>query len=510
MSIGRRLLILFSGAVVLVIAVWIVDGKHQFISEIGKNTADARDFPALWDTHTEEREDGVASAVIDEMDPGELDSLDLPGQLHGRAIDMNSGRPVTQFSIGLFANGRLEVSNHPDFDAAFEVPDGNFEISNLEHGRFDILARADNYQPVIQRDVEIGNNSTNVYFRFEAAGRIAGRVINETTGDAVPGARVSALPTTGGPSSRRRIPLPGQLAITDDSGQFELSELPLAEIRLWTRADGYAPSPTDVGSVSSVDIVVALTPAGSVSGRIMDVDGSAVAGGSISLIEKATATSWRRRADKNGDFEVRELPDGVFMLTASSAAGRSEPITITLAAGERLENMVLQILQGNELVGRVSGLMSGEEVRAVTATHSNKPIPSFPYQEQAHVDSMGNYKFGGLPNGEYVARALTNKGRSLARTINLQGSSTTFVDFIFIGPGSVEGQVLLGDQPLRNIEIHFLPADISYPRASTRTTDDGGYRINGLANGEYEMVIWHAERRSIRVNGETRYDFVIE
>lgn len=433
-------------------------------------------------------------------EPDVLVTLLRTGRLEGNAIDSQSNRLIERFTVSLFADGKLNISNTPDASAIFHEQIGNFAITDLEHKQMDLFARADGYQPVIFRRIAISDQTDKVQLKFEKARTISGRVISANSGKVIPGANVYVWNSAPYIEFPRRFSYPGQSTNTSKGGTFSLNEVSRGAVTLHIRADKYVTKKVDIGQFDEGNIVVLLAPAGSVAGKLVGVDGSSPIAGGIRLVGPDSNTSRSRRSSDDGRFEIGDLPPGDYVLSARSSAGRSGEIKLTLEEGEYLANLQLQILPGNELTGRVSGLMIGE---AVLDVHANLPGP---FSVFSKADAAGNYVLRGLPIGMIKIVARTTKKRSLSKTIELQATTVAYLDFIFDGTASLYGQVTRGGVPLKNMPVNLLPVDRDQPSGSSRTSEDGRYVIEGMANTKYQLNINGEGRRYVTLSGSTQLD----
>ena len=436
---------------------------------------------------------------IEANEPNVLVTLLKTGRLEGNTIDIQSNRPVENFTVSLFADDKLNISKVPDASAIFHDQSGEFAIIDLEHKQMDLFARADGYQPVILHSIAVSDQTDNVELRFDKARAISGRVISASSAEAIPGAEVYVWNSPPYIEHPRRIPYPGQSTKTSENGTFSLDEVTREAVTLYIQVNEYVFKTVEVGQSQEGDIEVLLAPASSVAGRLFGVDGSSPEVGGIHLLELETGRSGGTRSRDDGRF-VLHLPPGDYVLSASSSAGKSGQIELTLGEGEHIDNLRLQILPGNELTGRVSGLMPGETALGVQA---NRPGQS---QIGKKANSAGNYALRGLPTGMIEIVAKTSKGRSLSKFVELQATTVAYLDFIFDGTASIYGRITRDGVPIKNTSINLIPVDRDQPRGRPYTSEDGHYSIEGLANGKYMFNVNGEGKRYITLSGRTQLD----
>lgn len=439
----------------------------------------------------------------------EADDLDVlvtllrTGRLEGKAIDIQSNRPVDHFTVSLFGDDKILSTNTPDVSAIFHEQTGIFVISDLEHVQMDLFARADGYQPLILHGIAVSEQTEYVELKFEEARTIAGRVISASLGEVIVGAEVIVL----GPQAQLNLrrpgppsPLPGQTTKTSEDGTFSLNELSREELNLHIRVDGYVSKTINVGSVDEGDIEVLLAPAGSVAGRLIGVDGNSPSVGSIVLLNSETGNSFRGRISEEGRFYVKNLEPGDYVLSARSSAGSSGQMEIALGEAEHLYDLKLQVVPGNKLTGRISGLMAGEAALDVSAKLSGRHVAS------KKVGIAGNYELNELPTGVVEIVARTMKGRSLSQLIKLQADSVAYLDFVFDGTASIGGRITRRGTPIKNMPVNLIPVNRDQPRGTSRTSEDGRYFIEGLADSKYQFNVNGEGKRYITLSGNTQLD----
>jgi hypothetical protein len=167
---------------------------------------------------------------------------------------------------------------------------------------------------------------------------IVGRVSDVDGGQPLRRATVSAFSTSGGPMMRPHV------ARTDDTGRFELRDLPAGLYVVMARRVGYversygqsgtAQSPpqrvnvADNARVSGIDI--ALQPAGVIAGRVVDEEGEPAEGIVVQPL-RAQRVRGRLRyvpagrtatADDRGEFRIFGLAPGEYILSAQPPNSR--------------------------------------------------------------------------------------------------------------------------------------------------------------------------------------------
>ena len=122
----------------------------------------------------------------------------------------------------------------------------------------------------------------------------------------------------------------------------------------------------------------------------------------------------------------------------------------------------------------------------------------------------GHFELNGIPDGTYVVEA-DSGDTSLKRKVRFAcGRGSVHFDFT-TGGTSLTGRVLAGERPLSGVRLELVPVDIELPFVESSTDEEGGYAVDGLGHGDYQIVVKLGHRgtwRSFHVTltGETVFD----
>lgn len=186
-------------------------------------------------------------------------------------------------------------------------------------------------------------------------GSIEGTVRHVGTKDPILGARVTLSRVQGAPTALAPTSgaLPPQLspaalaqslpaANTDSQGKFVIKDVDPGQYRVLVANNGYARTeygqrvfgtPGTTVSIASgqtlKDLVVDLTPAGNVTGRIRDTAGQAVVGVQVALLRVSYSSSGQRsfqsagttRTDDRGEYRLYWVTPGKYYLNVGSSQG---------------------------------------------------------------------------------------------------------------------------------------------------------------------------------------------
>lgn len=248
----------------------------------------------------------------------------------------------------------------------------------------------------------------------ETSGTISGTIVGQ--GDpAVPltgGAQVTAYPVDSTFAS-------GFASAT--GGAFTLSGLPAGGYRLAVRqwmTSGWADVPTiagwsptleelatlpivEVGSGSTTTTEVVLPRLASISGTVTSgVDGSAVAGASVSVRNETSGRGGFATTDLEGAYVINGLAAGSYRLSVTAGGGfvpfeAAEPVLVS--AGASMTGVDAVITRG----ATISGVVTSSDGSSVTGSSVSVHRADRSIVNTTGVAADGTYTIDALPAGEY-------------------------------------------------------------------------------------------------------------
>ena len=378
--------------------------------------------------------------------------------IRGRVVSAGTGAPIRHVQVNLNnTDGRW--SGGPDLTDA----QGRFEFAQLPAGRFLLSASASGYVPRAFGESLLGESGTpidlidgQVMDKVELAlvrgGAISGRIVDET-GGSLAGATVTvqrvsgpeSYPGTWGPGHN------GQLATTDDRGQF--------------RIYGLAPG----------DYYVTARFAS--QQRAMTGHARTVAGYAATYYPGTATESDARRVAVESGQEVEHITFAMSAVSLARISGR-----VTSGAGRATS----------------TGFVSVKASDKTGAVREN---------DTPELQPDGTFQTRGLPPGTYtiLARAVVDIDRGVMESarleVSLNGESVDDVHLV-TGPGGIlRGSIASDDgSPLpfgRNVvQVQFLSDE-----------QDGG--LVGASLRRYEPDDWTFELNDLHAAGQIRA-FVME
>jgi hypothetical protein len=318
-------------------------------------------------------------------------------------------------------------------------------------------------------------------------------------------------------------------AMTDATGRFTLRATS-PPVRLTVTKTTYLETRVSLGSERG-PLEIALTPAASITGRVLDPSGDPVRGAAVrAQIKGETREAMARMTatDDRGWFCVDGLAAGEFVVTAGRTSGAAmqrphpAPNEVTLVAGEERDGVDLQVSWASMAPSPFSGMAMtpgplpvgtasiagtvrdgrGRTVSSVfvSAWPATRPLGADTPTWNVVTDERGAFVIDKLPAGSYrvVVHRLTTSG----------GMGTTMVSEPTTPLGITDGQQLYGldlrvrsggaisgtvrdehGDPSRAAMTLFSVEQNRATRYSFDPTDDRGrYRFADLRPGHYVVM----------------------
>jgi RNA polymerase sigma factor (sigma-70 family) len=228
---------------------------------------------------------------------------------------------------------------------------GSFSLDGLIPGRYFIRASAEGHA---SGDIEAYSGQSGVRIQLPAPCRIAGTVIEQRSGRALPGVRLIAWAR----------PEQVHTATSDEQGRFAFDALMPAPyyVRL-SMGDQPLGEPLsrliDLATEGTVgDLVIEAYQGGEVTGMVRDAEtGAPIPHGMVqAFIESRRnfeegSLVWRTRADAVGRYRFEGLPTGDFTFIAEDAG--ADPVFQNVFPGRRYDDVDLLIDPGVRITGHV-------------------------------------------------------------------------------------------------------------------------------------------------------------
>ncbi|MEM1448013.1 MAG: carboxypeptidase-like regulatory domain-containing protein [Planctomycetota bacterium] len=375
-------------------------------------------------------------------------------RVHG--LVLRDGAPVdggTLLALNLDAEGLLGV----DFKAAPIENDGRYEFEGLAPGEYQLTFEGRGRSVRGAMILDVPDASELRYDVVLPDGSIRGRIVDRSTGEPIPRARVTLTPLDRleGPGLLAQM-LAGEVGVererTDGEGRFRFDRLAEGSYRIGVeqarRQVGdsiveYAPMRSltvDLGEDEDADVGdLELDPGVRVEGVVRDETGAPIVGADVVASPKPLRRVRPRRATSNdeGRFVLNGLGPGKWQITASSdehAEGEpfelevdegvetvAEEVELRLVSGVLVRALVTDAA-GEPVAGAACVLRREGRLDAGAISGSGNFLERF-FRGGAATDGTGTMDLGRHAEGRYELR-VTQGLRSASRAVELPISGT--------------------------------------------------------------------------------------
>jgi hypothetical protein len=387
----------------------------------------------------------------------------------------------------------------------------------------------------------------------EAAGEgsIEGTVINGVTKEPVGKAQVTLVP--------------GNVAqaITDSNGRFIFRKLAPGTYSLLAQHPEYPLMVSGMASASPLsvtlgpqekksDLVIALTPGASISGRVMDEDDRPVSGCSVQTLQFApgTARLYGTRgetSDARGEYRIHGLGRGHYYVSAQCAQplpvapgfvrrgsdtdlperryrtefypdspDPSGASRVTVAAGVNVTGIDFHMHATSTVTvhGRLNGDSDVLSLRPRVELVSRDPSLSGMVRFAASVNAQtGAFVVHAVPAGAYNLTAVAQDKRRVYEVsipVDIGADAPQPIDLPLIPGGEFTGTIEIeGDEPRPTIEslrIRVTPLDADFygARPQVKVESDGTFSLSGVVAGRWCLGVENARGyvKSLSVSGQ--------
>ncbi|HSY93615.1 MAG TPA: carboxypeptidase-like regulatory domain-containing protein [Candidatus Binatus sp.] len=492
--------------------------------------------------------------------------------VQGQVIQEPGSGPMRKVKVQL-------TSEAQDENVAYSVTtdaEGKFNISDIKPGPYRLSAEHSGFFLVDQKlrtirsetlTLRSGDALSDFILRMQPAGVITGKVLDRD-GDPMPSVTVTATRCPAGSGQSH----PHGFGHTNDQGEYRMANLQPGRYciaALSTRDDSdetaepdpkeatkknkrpersyttYYPGSSDrnqavpievrPGDELSVNINMVFGPTFRVRGSVANLPGAADVDAEILLISK-DASVWHDsysapEIKKDGSFEVRAVPPGLYYLAfkSSSDASSSTAVQTVEVVDSDVENVRVSAVPVSIVHGRLrleSNSNPGDAKAGspksllgfVVALASDETDSDLWRQFVGNMKSLdssvkpdGTFELANVPAGSYRVSAWAGTGStrdSFVQSIVIGGKDVTnsglnisggnyALDIVMSSEGAtMEGSVVEAkdgrDQPVAGGAVIAIPDAARRSRRDLYQSDtadqQGRFKLHGLAPGEYELI----------------------
>ncbi len=454
---------------------------------------------------------GVATQLGIVVPPEQRLRLELPplGRISGRVLDAQ-GRPA-EASVGGFVVQRVltgalgAMMRSDEIEPVATDAEGRFELTEVAAGEVSLLARGPAGEHTEKGGLELapGGVLEGLELRFEAGARVVGRVVDP---DGRP-AREALVDVEGRAWGQRS-------ALSDGDGRFTMPGL--APGRHTLVADKHpfrrALREVEIGAADNeVQVELQLGAGLSVRGGVVDEQGAPAADAWVTLSSAGTNSGFQvgdfSRSD--GGFELRGVEPGRYTVFAQKPGYRRaelpEPVIVEALD---VDGVQLRLGRGGAIHGHVLGVTFDDLADVQIVARSAGEIAV------AGPDYEGAYRLDGLAPGEWtvVAQVQRSGRRAQGRATLAESQGEVELDLEF-GKGLVlSGEVLWRGEPVPAGWVSASGGAAPSP-ASAMTDGEGRFRLEGLAEGTYQVrasessgLAWAVEQVELAADREIRLE----
>lgn len=339
-----------------------------------------------------------------------------------------------------------------------------------------------------------GGETHHVRLRLEVPGALLVRVVGPD-GRPVADARVALVPRVRSLGFADRPDAPDSLPAahvrpTDEAGRARFEPIPAEWWVVRVRKDGYglvgASFPVPPAPATG-EATVALAPACSLSGRVVDADGAPAPDVPVVAAppEHAPGTedgsAIRTRTDASGRFRLTDLAPGTWKIRVPARPRPRVERTVRLPGVETLDLVLPRVARA---------VVTG----TVTDAETDRPLAGVAVNvgaDRTVTDPDGRYRLECAAGAVRVDFDVEGYAREQSRE-TLAADSVTERDVALSPGGTITGRVLGPDGPVVGVPVATAPVDMrnGWGRMLGHGTDaDGRFTVTGLASGEYAVVV---------------------
>ena len=444
---------------------------------------------------------GFASLLMPGIEVGaggaDVGSLELePGvEITGVVVD-GDDQPVQGAEVR--ANSQQSqlfgMGDRNDEPQAVSGPDGAFTVADRRAGeRVDLAVTHEDYQPAGVPGV-LAPNPQEVRIVLQLGARLSGTVV-DPSGGPVADARVSVMVDEADfdPSGMgvRGFRFPVR-ASTDDTGRFELQQVPSGKIRLTAAARGWRTAELSALEVAPGaeldDLRLVLERGATVTGRVFAADGQPAAGAWVRVQEPRTGGRFtpppRATTGGDGQYLLEGVETGLQLISARSEDDETTAQEIEVATG--INRLDLRFAAASTVSGRVvddtGAPLPGVTVMLITDARQWSG-------SESRSGAGGGFEIEGVRDGQYLLRATRDGYATLVRDepVQVAGGPVTGLELVMTSGGAISGSLF-------GLEESQLPLVGVFARGGAnqwsigQARHDGSYTITDLPPGE-----WHVQ-----------------
>lgn len=277
---------------------------------------------------------------------------------------------------------------------------GHFTLENLDPGRLQIKVIAAGYLQWAQEVDLLAGEPVEALEITLHAGAVVEGTVSDDQGLPVEGAQVQ-VENNGAAGAFGQMGLP--TAVSDDQGQFRLTGVTPGTRAVVARHPAYVAARRQIEVGPRLDVLeLQLRRGMEVSGRVVDGDGSPVAGAEVSLLATDGAlASAPAVSSTEGAFRFNGIAPGTYRLLGEKTGFGTAQAPLELQGGNApVPEVQLVLSPGGAIAGRILGLTQ-EQLQHVSVWASAAGWPG----RAGRVEHDGHYRVSSVAPGEWTVTA---------------------------------------------------------------------------------------------------------
>lgn len=464
--------------------------------------------------------------------PAEVNFTLGPGhRLHGTVVN-TAGDPIPVVMVKVCTPERYFIYDGMPLDERMKITDeaGSFEFRDLPAGKVGLILEARGWVKIYRKQVPVDQEARIV---LTPIGAIAGRVIDAQSSEAIPTFTVKITGDVQQESGYHDI-YSNRKSFTAGDGRFTLEEIdPRGNYEVSVEADGYASELKQGLKAVSADkvqeILFSLNKGDTLKGRLVDARSGAplpglpvmygfYSGGYFSWSRVVELSGLKRtQTDATGSFTFQEGAQKGALLVRAPGYSRRIVMAAERAKYTNGAELVIPLEPQATLDGTYS--LAGISVTNVPICLALSGSGDGQSMEFTKSDLQGKYRWESLAAGDYRLWFFT-KRISVTRKVRLQAGERKQVDLIGdFGALTLQGRVVdPSGKPRQGLYVSLQPAfPTDYDDFSCETDPEGGYRMDGLAAGDYTVRLSPpsagptpppSKTEGIHIQGNSQRDFI--
>ncbi|WP_459501728.1 carboxypeptidase regulatory-like domain-containing protein [Bacillus sp. C1] len=369
---------------------------------------------------------------------------------------------------------------------------GAFVITGLAPGSYVMTASAPQYQTSTVGVNVKGNETANVTIQLpKTAGILTGTVVEFGTNKPIVGSSVKVININGFIIGT---------AVTDESGRFQIENLPVGTVNVIASAAGYASISRAaiilLNETVDVTLPLQLNP-GRIVGTITNIQYIPVSGAVITIIDSTNAVITTVVTQNDGSYLVESLASGTYTIIVN-ATGYRQGISSGFVVADHTTEVSLQLIEN---AGTIVGIVEDDETH-LPIKGADIQIrflnPSGPIVLTTVTDMDGGFIAANLIPGVYAVTAFAEGYGN--DTVSIQVIVNETANAILSLPrlvGAVRGKVTdtIG-MPLVDTLIKII-SEGGIVLREVQSDIAGNYLIDNIMPGNYTLVFINANYQNV-------------